>query len=177
MKVRMLVLVVGLVIGVMISVAGAKGPESAVHLFAGQTADAAADALAEVALLQAGGGTWERIGVGRVYYLSGRKDRGRAIFDAILADKPEPSDWIRIGRVYYEGGDWAEAKKMFEKVLEKKPKDADWLAEIGAYFNLQGDRQRAEELFARSFAKESKNDRNTAMAAGSYVGVVPKRSE
>ena len=175
MKFKTLVMAVALVIGVMMSVAEGKKPESGPHLFAVLTAEAAADALAEVALLQAGGGTWERIGVGRVFYLSGQKSRGRAVFDAILADEAKPSDWIRIGRVYFQAGDWVEARELFELVLAKKPKDADWLAEIGAYFNLQGDRQRAEELFARSFAEEPKNDRNTAMAAGSYVGVLPKR--
>jgi tetratricopeptide (TPR) repeat protein len=156
-----------------VGIADAKKPESTVRLFAGQPAAAAADALAEVALLQAGGGSWERIAVGRVFYLSGQKERGQAVFDAVLAGDAEPSDWIRIGRVYFEGGNWAEARELFEMVLKKKPKDADWLAEIGAYFNLKGDRDRAEELFARSFAEEPKSDRNTAIAAGSYVGVVP----
>lgn len=175
MKVKLMAVATGVMVGSLFGVAEAKKPESATHLYAGKTAEAAADALAEVALLQAGGGTWERIKVARVFYLSGRKDRAQAVFDVILAEKPEASDWIRIGRIYYEAGDWAEAREMFEKVLEKKPKDADWLAEIGAFFNLQGDRQRAEELFARSFAEEPRNDRNSAMAAGSYVGVTPRR--
>ena len=173
MKVKLVVVATMVVIVSLAGIADAKKPESAVHLFAGQTAEAAADALAEVALLQAGGGSWERIRVGRVYYLSGQRSRGQAVFDAILADDPEASDWIRIGRIYYQAGDWAEAREMFEKVLEKKPQDADWLAEIGAYFNLQGDRDRAEELFARSFKEEPRNELTSAYAAGSYIGVVP----
>lgn len=175
MKIKLMAIATGIAAMSLVGVADAKKPESAAHLFAGKTAQAAADSLAEVALRQAGGGTWERIKVARVFYLSGQKDRAEAIINVILAEKPEPSDWIRIGRVYFEAGDWAKAREMFEKVLEKKPKDADWLAEIGAFFNLQGDRERAEELFARSFAEEPHNDRNTAMAAGSYVGVTPRR--
>ena len=61
----------------------------------------------------------------------------------------------------------------FDKVLQLAPDDEDWLAEIGAYYNLKGDRAKAEELFARSFKTESNNVYNTAKAAGSYVGVVP----
>lgn len=175
MKIRLIMVILGVVVGSLAGIADAKKPESGPHLFAGQPAEDAGDALAEVALLQAGGGTWERIRVGRVFYLSGQKDRGRAIFDAILADGAKASDWIRIGRVYFQGGDWDEARELFELVVAEKPKDADWLAEIGAYFNLQGDREMAEGLFARSFSEEPKNHKNTAMAAGSYVGVAPMK--
>lgn len=54
-------------------------------------------------------------------------------------------------------------------------KDAPWLAEIGAYYNLNGDRAKAEEYFARSLALESDEVWSTADMAGSYVGVVPAR--
>ena len=52
--------------------------------------------------------------------------------------------------------------------------DADWLAEVGSYYNLQGDRETAEELFERSFAA-GKSLNNVLSAAGSYVGVPPRR--
>lgn len=171
---RSLTLIVGTVmLAGLAGIAEAGKPEASAALFSGKSASQAADALAEVAFMQAGGGSWEQIAVARVYYLGGHKDRAQEIFDAVLGDDPEASDWIRIGRIYYAAGDWDKAKDMFERVLAKKPKDADWLAEIGAYYNLQGDRARAEELFARSFAEEPKNERNTAFAAGSYIGVVP----
>ncbi len=48
-------------------------------------------------------------------------------------------------------------------------------AHYGAYFNLQGEREVAEDFFARSFSEEPKNHKNTAMAAGSYVGVAPMK--
>ncbi|MCD4749566.1 MAG: tetratricopeptide repeat protein [Thermoanaerobaculales bacterium] len=153
--------------------AWAKKPESHPGLYEGKAPRVAADALGDIGLGQAGKGTWQRIRVGRVFYLSGQKEKGQAIFDAILGAKPDAGDWIRIGRVYYEAGEWAEAREIFERVLDLKPNDADWLAEIGAYFNLQGDRERAEELFRRSFDDEPSNHRNTAYVAGSYVGIVP----
>ena len=43
----------------------------------------AAKALLEEARKQAGKGSWERIAVGRVYYLGGMKTEGQAIFDAV----------------------------------------------------------------------------------------------
>ena len=54
------------------------------------------------------------------------------------------------------------------------PSPADYQAEIGAFYNLHGDRARAEELFARSFAKDPSDVWATANAAGSYVNVRPQ---
>ncbi len=54
------------------------------------------------------------------------------------------------------------------------PKDEDWLAEIGAYYDLQGDREKAEELFGRSFERGS-SLKNTLAIAGSYIDVEPRR--
>ena len=123
----------------------------------------------------ADGGTWENIHLGRVQYLSGKKESAEAIFDRFGGDKAEPGDLIRIARVYAQAGDWARAKPLFDKVLELKPKDEDWLIEIGAFYNLNGDREYAEELFARGFRTAPKSLNNTLSAAGSYVGVTPRR--
>jgi tetratricopeptide (TPR) repeat protein len=96
------------------------------------------------------------------------------MFDRVLGgSKAEAGDFIRVGRVYWEAGEWDKAKTTFDKVLSLEPKDADWLAEIGAYYNLKGDRAHAEELFARSLAVDAGNVYNTAKMAGSYVGVAP----
>lgn len=153
--------------------AAKKGIDSS--LFAGKEKKDAAASLLEVAKRQAGKGSWENIGVGRVYYLSGQHAEGQAIFDAVTSKKPEAGDWIRIGRVYYQAGEWEKAKSAFDKALKMAPKDAPWLAEVGAYYNLQGDRATAEEMFARSLSYESDEVWNTADMAGSYVGVVPVR--
>ena len=44
-------------------------------------------ALLAVAKQQAGKGSWERIGVGRVYYLGGMKAEGQAIFDEVTGEE------------------------------------------------------------------------------------------
>ena len=123
---------------------------------------------------QAGKGSWENIAVGRVLYLSGKKAEGQAIFDTVLAKKRESSDRMRIGRVYCEAKEWEKAKAMFAQALEMKPKDAPWLAEVGAYYNLMGERAKAEELFDRSFQKDSGEVWQTVNAAASYLGVSPQ---
>ena len=144
-------------------------------LYVGADPEIAAARLLELAEEQAGRGSWERIDVARVWFLSGDRERGQAIFDAIIERKVEASDWIRMGRIYHEAGDWESARAAFERVIELEPGDEDWMAEIGAYFNLHGDRARAEELFRRSFEDDANNNYNTATVAGSYVGVVPRR--
>lgn len=152
--------------------AAKKGIDSS--LFLGQKPKAASDALLNIAKEQAGKGSWERIAVGRVLYLSGRKAEGQSVFDEVTAKKPEGSDWLRIGRIYLEAGDWDKAKGSFDKALALSPKDAPWMAEIGGYYNLKGDRAKAEELFTKSFSIESGEFWNTINVAGSYVGVKPQ---
>jgi len=142
-------------------------------LYSGKPPKEAAAGLLGLGRKLAGKGSWENIAVARVYYLSGQKAEGQAIFDSITSKKAEGGDWFRIGKVYYEAGEWDKAKAAFDKVLEMSPKDEDWLAEIGAYYNLKGDRAKAEELFGRSFAGDPENLYNTVKAAGSYVKVVP----
>ena len=143
-------------------------------LYRGKSKKEAAQGLLELARKQAGKGSWERIGVGRVYYLGGMKAEGQAIFDEVTAKKPETTDWWRIGRVYWEAGEWDKARAAFEKSLEKNPNDDKGLAELGAYYLLKGDRAKAEELFDKSFGIESGETWNTSMIAGSYLGVRPQ---
>ncbi|MDA8016563.1 MAG: tetratricopeptide repeat protein [Thermoanaerobaculia bacterium] len=113
--------------------------------------------------------SWERIAIGQILYLSGQEAEAEALWDSIR--KPEPGDWIRIGRVLYRAGEWDRAKEYFDRVVKAKPKDEDWLAEIGMYYNLQGDRDTAESLFDRSFREDPDNLYNILKAAGSYLGV------
>jgi len=131
--------------------------------------------LVAIARQQAGKGSWENIAVGRVLYLSGAKGQGQAIFDAMLARKREGSDRMRVGRVYWEAKEWEKAKAMFTQALELEPKDAPWLAEVGTYYNLMGERVKAEELFERSFQRDSSEVWQTVNIAGSYLGVEPLR--
>lgn len=167
-------LAVTFALGALAGVAGAKKAGVDPGLFQGKPPKDAAAALLTVARAQAEKGSWENIAVGRVYYLSGQKAEGQAIFDSVTGKKAEGGDWIRVGRVYYEAGEWDKAKAAFDKVLQQSPKDADWLAEIGAYYQLKGDRAKAEELFKRSFDAESGSLYNTLRAAGSYLNVRPQ---
>lgn len=106
-------------------------------------------------------------------YLSGSKSEGKAIFDDVLAHKPEAGDLFRIARVYREAGDWEQAKALFERALREEPDDSKGMAEVGSYYLMRGDRAAAEALFDRSFKLES-DVWSTVAAAGSYLGVAPQ---
>ena len=142
-------------------------------LYHGKSSEEAALALVEQAKIQADDGSWERIAVGRVLYLGGRKTEGSAIFDAILAVKHADSDEFRIARVYTEAHEWAKAKPLFDGYVEKNPKDESGLADVGAYYLLNGDRATAESLFDRSFERKA-DIWTTVSAAGAYLGVPPQ---
>jgi tetratricopeptide (TPR) repeat protein len=141
--------------------------------YQGKTKEEAGKALLEQARVQAGKGSWERIAVGRVYYLAGMKQEGQAIFDEVLSRKPDSSDLFRVARVYREAGEWPRAKEMFDKYLQQYPKDDKALAEVGSYYLLNGDRATAEQLFQRSFKLESEMW-STVSAAAAYLGVDPQ---
>ena len=164
-----LVFTLGIAVG---AFAAKKGID--MTLYRGVDKKQAGTALLELAKKQAGKGSWERIGVGRVYYLAGMKAEGQAIFDEVTSKKPEPTDWWRIGRVYWEAGEWDKARNAFEQSLAKNPNDDKGLAELAAYHMLKGDRAKAEELIDKSFSIESGEVWNTAMVAGGYLGVKPQ---
>jgi len=142
-------------------------------LYHGKSKADAAKALLDAARVEAGDGSWERIAIGRIYYLGGQKAEGQAMFDSILSGKHEPSDEFRIARVYREAGEWSRAKPMFDDYVLKNPKDEKEIAEVGAYYLLAGDRDTAENLFDKSFALTSELWA-TIPAAGAYLGVVPQ---
>jgi tetratricopeptide (TPR) repeat protein len=152
----------------------AKKPSITPALWTGQSPEDAVKALLDVSRTLAGTGSWESINVGRVYYLSGMKEEGEAIFKVYTGDKALASDMVRIARVYAQAGEWEKGSGLYDRVILLKPTDSDWLAEAGAWYNLNGNRQRAEELFARSFAKGSSSLKNALSAAGSYDGVEPR---
>ena len=143
-------------------------------LFQGKAKADAANALLETALVQAGKGSWEKIAVGRAYYLGGNKARGQQIFDALLNGEHEDSDTFRIARVYEEAGEWNKARPMFDAYLASNPNEAKDLAEVGAYYFLHGDKATGEQLFARSFAADSNEVWATIHAGGAYLGLKPQ---
>ena len=121
----------------------------------------------------AGKGSWERIGVGRVYYLSGDKAKGQALFDSVINGKPERSDWQRIGAVYAEAGETAKAEECFLKVLTD-PKDDTGASEIGAWYVRTGQREKGEALFAKALARNPGEVWHWVRAAEAYLGVKPE---
>jgi tetratricopeptide (TPR) repeat protein len=171
-KKSVVLLVMVFTLGLAAGAFGKKAFDSS--LYRGKDKKEAGRALLELARTQAGKGSWERIGVGRVYYLAGMKSEGQKIFDEVTAKKPEPTDWWRIGRVYWEAGEWDKAREAFEKSLAKNPNDDKGLAELGTYYMLKGDRAKAEELYDKSFNIESGEVWNTGMIAGGYLGVKPQ---
>lgn len=165
--VAMVIFALGVAVGF-----AAKKIESATYR--NQPKELAAQQLLEIAKRQAGKGSWERIAIGRVYYLGGMKAEGQAIFDQVTAKKAESSDWFRIGRVYAEAKDWEKAKGAFDRALGNDPSEKD-LAEVGAYYLMNGDRATAEDYFDRSFKKESNEVWATVAMASGYLNVPPQQ--
>lgn len=165
--------VAGLFVSIFAAGVAHAGKHVELPAYASMSKADAASALLKRALVEAGTGTWERIAVGRVYYLGGMKAEGQAIFDDVLSKKPDPSDMFRVARIYREAGEWPRAKALFDGALERNPKDTKGLAEVGGYYLLNGDRAGAEALFDRSFRIESEMWA-TVSAAGAYLGVPPE---
>ncbi|HEX4822728.1 MAG TPA: tetratricopeptide repeat protein [Candidatus Polarisedimenticolaceae bacterium] len=141
--------------------------------YAGKEPKEAVAALLARAETIAGDGSWERIGVGRVYYLSGDKAKGQAIFDGVIGGKVAKSDLYRIGDVYATAGEWDKAKPIYERAISMDPEDDRGLLRVGCWYNLNGDRAHAEALFDKAFARSPNEIWHYALAAGSYEGVKP----
>jgi tetratricopeptide (TPR) repeat protein len=151
----------------------ARQPRNDPATYHDRPAQEAAANLLERARVQADGGSWELIAVGRVFYLSGDKTAGQRIFDTLLRGDHEQSDVFRIARVYAEAGEWAKARPLFDEYVKRNPKDKTEIATVGAYYLLNGDRAAAEALFDRSFAIEPELWATVA-AAGAYLKVPPQ---
>jgi tetratricopeptide (TPR) repeat protein len=164
--------VAALVLGAIAARSLAGGSSLTAASFEGKDAKEAAAAMLAVAEAQADTGTWELIGVGRIYYLSGDKTKGQALFDKATSLKPGPSEWRRIGKVYAEAREFDKAEAALEKAVTAKSEDTS-LAEFGAMLNLNGKRPLAEETFKKSIAKDPNDVWNCITMAGSYVGVRP----
>ena len=121
----------------------------------------------------AGKGSWELLGVARVYYLSGDKATGQALIDKVLNGKPEGSDWQRAGEIYAQAGETARAEEQFQKVLaaDKKQKDDTGRAEIGAWYIRVGQRDKGEELLTQALTKNPDEVWHYLRAAEAYLGV------
>jgi tetratricopeptide (TPR) repeat protein len=155
--------------------AQAKKATYRADLFKGREAKEAAAALLEGALQLAEDGSWERIAVGRAWYLGGDKAKGQEIFDLVTSGKKvEDSDWFRVGRVYAEAGEWSKAQAAFDRAFSMNPDDDSGMIEYGAFANVNNDRERAEALFERAMKKNPREFWHWVAAGASYLGVRPQ---
>jgi tetratricopeptide (TPR) repeat protein len=144
-------------------------------VFQGKEPKAAAAALLDNALKLAEDGSWERIAVGRAWYLGGDKAKGQQIFDAVTGSKKaKASDWFRVGRVYVEANEWDKAQAAFDKALALEPDDDSGMVEFGALLNVHKDRTKAEALFTKALSKNPGDFWHWVGAGGSYLGVPPQ---
>ena len=132
--------------------------------------DAAAAALAEAEHL-ANGGSWELIAVGRVYYLSGEKARGQALFDGVTNGKAGGADLERIADVYAEAGENDKASSMYEKMMAIDPKDDSSQAVVGAWYIRIGQRAKGEALLAQALERRPNESGYYLRTAESLLGV------
>jgi tetratricopeptide (TPR) repeat protein len=157
------------------SFAQGKRPAFSTDLVRDKTPKEAAAVLLEGALQLAGGGSWERIAVGRAWYLGGDKEKGQAIFDAVTGSRRvEGSDWFRVGRVYAEAGEWEQAQIALDKAIAMDRDDDSGILEYGALANLNRDRAKAEALFERAMKQNPREFWHWVGAGGSYLGVRPQ---
>jgi len=142
--------------------------------YAGHSAqEAHASMLAEAEKL-AGDDTWERIGVGRVALMSGDKQKAEQLFDSVLkSPKVGKGDIYRVATAYAAAKQWEKAKPLFERAVAMDKDDDTGITKAGCWFNLSGDRARAEELFNIAFTKSPDSAWNFIVAGGSYVGIDP----
>lgn len=163
-----------MILGIGIGIAGSKSTSLGIAAIQGKPPkDAAAAALVEAERL-AGKGSWELIGVGRVYYLSGDKARGQALFDRVTSNKPEASDWQRIGSVYAEAGENDKAADLYQKVLALNPKDDTGQAEIGSWYIRIGQREKGEALVAQSLQRSPDELWTYVRVAEAFLGVTDR---
>lgn len=161
----------GVLFGLGLGLAIAAKP-SAFDGFRGKPAKEAGKlALAEAERLAEKEGSWEKIAIGRLYFLSGDKTTGQAWLDRVTRGKPEASDWQRIGEVYAEAGEAAKAEECFQKTLSMGPKDDTGQSEIGAWYVRNGQREKGEELFARALGRNPNDLWHYVRAAEAYLEV------
>jgi len=155
----------------------AKEKGAGIDIMRGKPAKEAALAALQEAEKVAGTGSWELLGVARVYYLSGDKARGQALIDRVLGPKAEPSDWQRAGEIYAEAGENTSAEQLFQKVLAADPKmkDDTGRAEIGAWYIRIGQRDKGEGLLAQAMTRNPNEVWHYLRAAEAYLGLPPGR--
>lgn len=152
----------------------AKSQGPGMTLVTGKPAKLAGLAALQEAERLAGSGTWELLGVARVYYLSGDKAKGQALIDKVMNGETGSSDWHRIGQLYAEADENAKAEEFFQKALVAEPKDDSGQAEVGAWYIRRGQREKGEELLTKAFARNADELWHYVRTAEAFLNVAPK---
>jgi len=163
-----------LAVGMGVGLAAKEKPPG-MDLIRGKPAKEAGLAALQEAEKLAGSGSWELLGVARVYYLSGDKPKGQALIDRVLNAKPKGSDWQRAGEIYADAGEPSKAEVAFQKTLVAGPKDDTGMAEIGAWYIRTGQRAKGEELLSQALARNPDELWHYVRAAEAFLGVPPGR--
>ena len=130
----------------------AKEPPPGVAVMANKPPAEAGLASLQEAEKLAGDGSWELLGVARVYFLIGNKAKGQELVDRVLKD-PADTDWRMLGQLYAEIGDPVKADAYFTKAVAELPKDDIGQAEMAATYIRLGMRAKGEALFAKAAAR------------------------
>ena len=142
-----------------------------ISVIAGKPDQEGASAALIEAERMAGKGSWELIAVGRVYYLSGDKAKGEALFTRATSGKQSAGDYQRIAEVYAEAGDTAKAEENYGKMLVLDPEDDSQRSEVGAWYIRVGQRAKGEEYLAKAFSMGRHDPSHYVRAAEALLGV------
>jgi Flp pilus assembly protein TadD len=132
--------------------------------------EAGAAALVEAERLS-GNGSSELIAVGRVYYLSGEKAKGEALFTRATSGKQTSGDYQQIAEIYAEAGDDAKAEENYGKMLVLDPEDDSQRSEVGGWYIRVGQRAKGEECLSKAFKKRPHDPSHYVRAAEGFLGV------
>jgi len=139
-------------------------------LYRGKEHKEAAHALLQLAERQAEDDTWGLIGVGRVYYLMGEKDRAEALFKRAVAQGDE-DDIRRVAFVYAEAGEWERAAESMNRALARKGRDGQFQAETAAFLLRASKENDALRHLDEAFRLEPEEVWVTLAAASAFAGV------
>jgi tetratricopeptide (TPR) repeat protein len=158
-------------LGVGLAAKTAKSPGISAVL--GKPPKEAAQSALGIAETLAKDGTWERLAVARVYYLSLDKARGQSLIDSVLAGKVKGTDFQRAGQIYDEAGERDRAEQMFTRALAMDSNDDTGQAEVGAWYIRHGQRDKGEALLGQALAKNPDELWHYVRAAEAYLNLAP----
>ena len=132
--------------------------------------EAARAALAEAERLTSKG-YQELIAIGRVYYLSGDKAKGDALFARVIGVKKTSTVYQLIADMYAEAGENAKAEENYSKMLGLESESGSQEADVGAWYIRTGQRARGEEHLGRAFRLDPHEPAHYIHAAQSLLGI------